>query len=176
MRLTPKQFVEKHLPFAKQTEEKTGISALFTLAQAALETGWGASAPGNMFFGVKANPSKYPENKRQLLTTREVLKSPDVKFPEIISKTKRADGDWNYVVKDWFRKYDTPEESFTDHANMLLSNSNFTHAIPFRGDPYKFTEEIQNAVAHGKKNYATDPNYVKSLHAVIRTVERNLPK
>ena len=55
--MTPKEFVKKYHPFALETERKTGIDARFTLAQAALETGWGKSAPGNMFFGVKAGPS-----------------------------------------------------------------------------------------------------------------------
>lgn len=84
MKHSPKEFVDKYYPFALQTEEKTGISALSILAQAALETWWSASAPGNMFFGVKANPIKYPESKRQLLTTKEVLPNDKAKFPQVI--------------------------------------------------------------------------------------------
>jgi len=38
--MTPKEFINKYKPFALETERKTGISHLFTLAQAALETGW----------------------------------------------------------------------------------------------------------------------------------------
>ena len=38
-------------PYAIETERKTGISHLFILAQAALESAWGTHAPGNMFFG-----------------------------------------------------------------------------------------------------------------------------
>ena len=34
----------------------------------------GKSIPGNMFFGVKANPKTTPENKRQLIVTTEILK------------------------------------------------------------------------------------------------------
>lgn len=170
MRLTPEQFVEKYYPFAKKTQDKTGIDARFTLAQAALETGWGASAPGNMFFGVKANPAKYPESKRQLLTTREVLKSADMEFPVIISKTLRSDGRWNYVVKDWFRKYETPEESFTDHAIFFYDNKRYKSALEVKENPYLFAEEISKA------GYATDPNYAESLKAVIRKIERYFPQ
>ena len=47
-------FKEKYLPYAMESERKTGLSAIFILAQAALETGWGKHAPGNMFFGIKA--------------------------------------------------------------------------------------------------------------------------
>jgi len=52
--MTPKEFIKQYKPFALETERKTGISHLFILAQAALESGWGKSVPGNMFFGVKA--------------------------------------------------------------------------------------------------------------------------
>ena len=59
--MSPKDFILKYRPFALTTQEKTGISHLFILAQAALETGWGTHAPGNMFFGIKA-PKNTPEH------------------------------------------------------------------------------------------------------------------
>lgn len=51
--MTPSEFVKTYYKYAKQTQDKTGIDARFILAQAALETGWGKSVPGNMFFGIK---------------------------------------------------------------------------------------------------------------------------
>lgn len=169
MKLSPNEFVRQYLPYAKQTEQKTGINALFTLAQAALETGWGASAPGNMFFGVKVSKNT-PEDKKQLLTTRELLNSANVKFPEVISVKPIGGGKYEYRVKDWFRKYDTPEESFTDHANFFLQNKRYTKALEVKDDPYKFADEV------AKAGYATAPDYADSLKAVIRTIEKNLPK
>ena len=65
-------FVATYKPYAIETERKTGISYLFILAQAALESAWGTHAPGNMFFGVKAK-ANIPANDRQLLVTTEVL-------------------------------------------------------------------------------------------------------
>ena len=44
------EFIKKYKKFAEETERKSGISALFILAQAGLESGWGVSTPGNMFF------------------------------------------------------------------------------------------------------------------------------
>ncbi len=164
--MSPKEFVNKYKPYAENTEAKTGINAKFILAQSALETGWGKSAPGNMMFGVKAGKNT-PADKRQLVTTREVLSRPDYQFPEVISVTKRSDGKYTYKVKDWFRKYDTPEESFTDHANFYLSNKRYAKALEVREDPVLFAEEISKA------GYATDPNYAKTLKAVISTVKRN---
>ncbi len=77
--------------YAKESESVTGIDATFILAQAALESGWGERAVGNMFFGVKATKDT-PANKKQLLRTREVLNHDKGVFPEIISITKRKDG------------------------------------------------------------------------------------
>lgn len=168
--MTPKQYVQAHLKYALETEKKTGMSAKFTLAQSALETGWGKNTPGNMYFGVKAGKS-IPENKRQLLTTTEYFYDDKQgwRFPAVIRIVK--DGKrFKYTVKDWFRKYDSPEESFTDHANMMLTNPNFRHALPYISDPYRYADAIQE----GKYKYATGPDYSKILKDVIRTVERNM--
>ena len=165
--MTPKEFVEKYKGFAKQTQNKTGINARFILAQSALETGWGKSSPGNMMFGVKAQRDT-PPNKRQLVTTREVLKYPDdTKFPEIISVTKRTDGKYNYVVKDWFMKYDTPEESFTDHANFFIRNKRYAKALEVKDHPFLFADAISKA------GYATDPNYAELLKSIVKMVDRH---
>lgn len=161
-------FVEKYYPFAKLTEEETGVDARFTLAQAALESAWGESAPGNMFFGIKASKDT-PDDKKQLLRTREVLRYPNVAFPEVISVTQRKDGRYDYVVKDWFRKYETPEGSFTDHANFFSKYSRYKKALEVRHDPYLFAEEI------AKVGYATDPNYAASLKKIIKMIEKHLP-
>jgi flagellar protein FlgJ len=162
-------FVKKYIPFAKQAEEKKGISAVFTLAQAALESGWGESAPGNMFFGVKASKDT-PENKRQLLTTTEVLSDDKqgYRFPLVLSITRRADGKYTYRIKDWFRKYDTPEECFSDHADFFYRNKRYSEALKVKHDPYLFAEAIAQA------GYATDPNYSNTLKSIIRTIETNL--
>ncbi|GIM60065.1 hypothetical protein CAPN008_01150 [Capnocytophaga canis] len=162
---TIKTFVEKYKEFALATEQKTGIKAVFTLAQAGLESGWGKSAPGNMFFGVKATKST-PKDKRQLLRTTEVLSSPNVAFPEIISVSPLPSGKYRYVVKDWFVKYDSPEESFTDHANFFLRNKRYAKALVVKSDPYKFAEEI------AKAGYATAPNYAESLKKTIQVIEK----
>lgn len=165
-KLSPKEFVKAYLPYAKQTEQKTGIDARFTLAQAALESGWGASAPGNMFFGVKASKNT-PENQKQLIRTREILSSPNVKFPVVISVTPK-NGKYEYIVKDWFRKYDSPEQSFTDHANFFFANKRYAQALTVRNDPNAFADAI------AKAGYATDPNYARTLRTMIKMIENNM--
>ena len=166
--MTPKDFVKKYKPFALESEKKTGISHLFTLAQAALESGWGERGVGNNFFGIKAAKDT-PANKKQLFKTTEVLNAPNLgyKFPQVISIYQLPNGKYKYEVKDWFRKYDTPEECFTDHAEFFFRNKRYAKALLVRNDPYKFAEEV------AKAGYATATNYAKILKDVIKTIENN---
>ena len=168
--MTPKEFIKQYKPFALETERKTGISHLFILAQAALETGWGERGVGNNFFGIKVPKnlvSSTPNEKKQLLFTTEVLNSPTPnpqQFPKIISISKRTDGKWLYRVQDWFRKYDTPKECFTDHAELFFRNKRYAKALLVKSDPYKFAEEV------AKAGYATATNYADSLKNIITKI------
>lgn len=164
--MTPKEFIKQYKPFALETERKTGISHLFTLAQAALESGWGERTSGNMLFGIKARPET-PADKKQLLCTTEVLSSANAVFPKIFSIKKRADGKYTYSVLDWFRKYETQEECFTDHAQFFFINKRYAKALLVRSDPYKFAEEV------AKAGYATAPNYADILKKLIKKIEEN---
>lgn len=164
--MKPKDFVKKFYPFAKQTQDKTGISAIAILAQAALESGWGEHAPGNMFFGVKDTDGV--NGNEQLITTTEYSRRADLKFPEIISiepYTKNGQKWFKYKVKDYFRKYETPEQSFTDHTQFFFKNSRYKTALTVKEDPYKFIDEI------AKAGYATAPSYAATLKSVAKTIE-----
>ena len=169
--MTQKDFIKTYKPFVLESERKTGISAIFILAQAGLERAWGKSRIGNNFFGIKVPKSlvsSTPKEKKQLLRTTEVLSSPNEKskFPEVISITKRTDGKYLYVVRDWFMKYANPEECFTDHANFFFRNKRYAKALEVKADPYKFAEEI------AKAGYATAPNYANSLKELIKEIEK----
>ena len=84
----------------------------------------------------------------------------------MISITKRTDGKYLYIVRDWFMKYETPEECFTDHANFFFRNKRYAKALEVKADPYKFAEEV------AKAGYATAPNYAESLKALIKEIEK----
>ena len=166
--MSPKEFIKQYKPFALKSEKKTGISHLFTLAQAALESGWGERGVGNNFFGIKVPKnlvSSTPNEKKQLLRTTEVLSSANAVFPKIFSIKKRTDGKYTYIVLDWFRKYDTPEECFTDHAQFFFRNKRYAKALEVKADPYKFAEEV------AKAGYATAPDYANSLKKIIKMLE-----
>ncbi len=176
--MTPKLFVEKYLPFAKQTETKTGISAIAILAQAALESGWGEHAPGNMFFGVKDFDGI--NGNEQLLTTFEYssrsglsaaqigLNSIDKEEPVTINDKKF----FKYTGKAYFKKYNTPEESFTDHARVFLNTKlkggilRYGKALAVKTDPEKFVTEVAAA------GYAQSPTYAQLLISIIKSIRK----
>ncbi|QJB39718.1 glucosaminidase domain-containing protein [Chitinophaga oryzae] len=169
-----KSFFNLYYHSAVKSERETGVPALVTLSQAALESGWGNHAPGNMFFGVKAGPSW--TGKRQLLKTKEVHVTRGVKYPEVIGVTCRQDGKFEYVVKDWFRAYDNAEESFRDHG-FTLKNARwkkggeliYAEAFEHIDDPVAFVEAMA-------KHYATDPTYAKKLKGLITDFSQFVPK
>lgn len=167
--MTPAEFAAAYLADARRSEALTGVPALFALAQAALETGWGRHAPGNMMFGIKATAGW--RGKRQLCVTREVFadRNQGGRFPEVVSITPRAGGGFTYVVKDWFRAYDSPAESFADHGRMLRGNARYARAFE-TSDPREFARRIAAA------GYATDPDYAASLLSCIGLLERAAPE
>lgn len=163
--MKPEIFVKNNLAHAKAVELKTGISAVATLTQAALESAWGDVAPGNMFFGVKDTDGI--NGNEQLITTTEYSSRANLKFPFIISVTPvmlNGRKMFKYKVKDYFRKYNSPEESFNDHAQFFLKNKRYAKALKVRNDYNRFFEEI------AKAGYATDPNYANTLKAVSKSI------
>lgn len=164
-------YVNYFYPFALASEKETGISAIAQLAQGALESAWGEVCPGNMIFGVKDTDGV--NGNEQLITTTEYSRSANVKFTNIISVTpviRKGQKWYKYKIKDYFRKYPTPKESFVDHANFFLRNKRYAKALTVKDDPYKFIDEI------AKAGYATDPNYANSLKSIAKSIEKLIPK
>lgn len=169
--MTPEIFVKTYYPYAKKVEEKTGISALAILAQGALESGWGQKVHGNALFGIKDTDGI--NGNEILITTTEILSTPNAKFPKILSIVPfKSKGRimYRYTVQDYFRKYDSPEDSLTDHANFILTNKRYAKALLVKHDPNLFVDEL------AKAGYATAPNYAIVLRDMIKSVKKRLPK
>ncbi|GAA3408410.1 glycoside hydrolase family 73 protein [Paenibacillus hodogayensis] len=132
-------FITAIAPLAVDGQIRIGVLASITIAQAALESGWGMAAPGNNLFGIKGTG--------QDIVTGEY-----------------ADGRF-VTVKDGFRMYASWEESIIDHSRYLLANSRYRAAgfwercaeLDYRGA----ARALQTA------GYATDPNYAGKLIALI---------
>jgi flagellum-specific peptidoglycan hydrolase FlgJ len=139
----PQDFIDLISPSAVASSIVTQIPASFTIAEAALESGWGAVAPGNNLFGVKADASwKGPIAETW---TREYLRETD---------------QWVKVPARW-RAYDNWLGSIGDHAAFLRSNPRYSNA--FRASTV--SEFVERVAAAG---YATDPQYAQKIMAVIQ--------
>ena len=68
--------------------------------------------------------------------------------------------------KDYFRKYETPEQCFNDHALFFFKNKRYAKALTVKNDYNRFFEEI------AKAGYATDPDYAKTLKAVSKSITK----
>jgi flagellum-specific peptidoglycan hydrolase FlgJ len=132
-------FIDTVASGAISTMHSRGILASLSIAQAALESGWGFHAPGNNLFGIKANGFK---GTTQVITTTEVIKGKKV------------------IMKDKFRVYPSWAASIEDHAVFLVTNSRYKNLIGNRD--YRIA--CQRLQADG---YSTSPYYAQELIALI---------
>lgn len=142
--MDPKQFFSKYSPYALKIEKETGVPAQLVLAQAALESNFGESGLSKNdynFFGMKGIGTKGSGN----YMTTEVINGKSVRVPQD------------------FRRYNNPEESFRDHANLIKSNPRYARVMQVSqtGDPKQIAQEI------GRSGYATDPQYGNKVYALI---------
>lgn len=155
-------FYNLHKDSAIREQERAGINHIAILAQAAFESGYGKYAFGNNFFGIKANSSWTGD--KQLLRTTEYHKSPSKVYPVILSLTKVTKHGielWEYKIKDWFRKYETPVMGFSDHSDFFFKNKRYAEALLVKHDALNFLLSVVKA------GYATDPNYMRSLLPIL---------
>jgi len=142
-KMSSQEFIRAIAPYAQASQEATGVPASVTIAQAILETGWGKYAhriPNN-FFGMKGTG---PAGS-VVVTTREYEEGRFV------------------VKKQRFRKYHNIEESFADHARLIVNR--FPHAMKHRDNPDRFAEAL---IEKKEPKYATGPDYAKSLKRLMK--------
>lgn len=132
-------YIERYSDLAISEMERTGVPASITLAQGMIESDYGRSRlarEGNNHFGIKCHSGWKGASIRHNDDNRN----------------------------ECFRKYNNPEESFTDHSDFLLGTR---YRSLFEIDPTDY-----KAWAHGLKRcgYATNPDYANML---IRKIEQN---
>ena len=123
-----------------EAQRLTGIPASVTIAQAALESGWGAFVPEGSFnyFGVKRGSWA---GAYTVQWTRE-----------------EHDGH-SRVVRDSFRVYSSLREACIDHA-LVFYNGAYEPALAHRRQPMSFARLIA-------PTYATDGRYGEKLVYLI---------
>lgn len=142
--MTPQEFYGQFFPYAQAVSQRTGLDPRLVLAQAALETGYGKSAPGMNYFGIKS----HGRSGGQTLQTSEFEGGRMVSQPAS------------------FRGYESPEQSFEDYADFLLSNPRYGGVLSAVG--------IENQIAEmAKSGYATDPQYGAKLASIANKFDPN---
>jgi len=140
---TGNAFIDSIAADAIRSQRMTGVPASVTIAQAILESGWGRSEltrQANNYFGIKGTGPAGSVTMR----TREVINGRET------------------YVNAQFRKYNSAAESFADHAQFFIRNPRYATAMQHTNDAFRFAAEIHKA------GYATDPNYTKLLHGIMR--------
>lgn len=140
------QFISFIKDGAIRAQQKFGICASLTMAQAILESGWGKYAPGNNLFGIKwTSGCGYGS---QTLSTKEY-----------------EGGRW-ITVNAQFRVYSSLADSVYDHAVFIVNNSRYHNLLGVRD--YRTACRLIKA-----DGYATDPNYTNQLIEIIEQYHLN---
>ena len=137
---TTNEYIARYSPIAIEHQEKYGIPASITLAQGILESNNGngrLAVEANNHFGIKCKKN---------WTGMTISHDDDAKG-------------------ECFRKYNTAEESYEDHASYLDTQPRYDSL-------FRHSETDYAAWARGLKaaGYATDPLYAEKL---IRIIEEN---
>lgn len=151
--MAPKDFFNKYANYAMDAQIKFGIPASITLAQAALESGWGESGltkSANNFFGIKDQPNDEWYGAYVEKPTGEVFNG---------VKT---------TITSKFRKYADAGESFKDHASFLLKNKRYAPLFQL-----KETDYINWAKGLKAAGYATALNYADTLINMVYKYQLN---
>lgn len=153
----PKDFVSALTEPAKVVQEKIGVPFQVVIAQAALETGWGAKiikdkqgASSHNLFNIKA------DNRWE----GEHIQKDTLEFEQGAMVKKSAP----------FRAYQSLDESFNDYVNFLTDNDRYQDALQNSDNVERFLQGLQKA------GYATDPQYADKIMATLRTVSNLIIK
>ncbi len=135
-------FISLVAPGAIAAQQRYGIPAAVTVAQAIDESGWGqselATADHNLF-GIKGTGPAGSDMR----PTQEY-----------------ENGTWVTRTAP-FRVYNNIAESITDHSQLLATGQAYQHAMAARHVPDAFAAALTGV-------YATDPNYGSNLIALMR--------
>jgi flagellum-specific peptidoglycan hydrolase FlgJ len=135
-------FISLVAPGAIAAQQRFGVPAAVTIAQAIEESAWGQSglaAQYHNLFGIKGTG---PAGSVSLPTS------------------EYEGGQW-VTIDARFRVYHNDAESIADHAELLASSGHYTRAMADRAVPDAFANDLTGV-------YATDPDYGANLIALMK--------
>ncbi len=144
------QFVRQLSAEARQAGEQLGVDGRMLLAQAALESGWGAAVIGGKdgrssynLFNIKAD--KAWQGRRMKVASLEYEQGRAVK------------------KQSAFRAYGSYRESFQDYVRFIRDNPRYQQALRHAGSARRYIQDLQQA------GYATDPRYAEKVIKVFHS-------
>jgi flagellum-specific peptidoglycan hydrolase FlgJ len=135
-------FISLVAPGAIAAQQRFGVPAAVTIAQAIEESAWGQSglaAQYHNLFGIKGTG---PAGSVSLPTS------------------EFQGGQW-VTIDAQFRVYHNDAESIADHAELLATSGYYTRAMADRAVPDAFANDLTGV-------YATDPGYGANLIALMK--------
>ena len=145
-------FSQAMAPFANVAAKKLGTEPAILIAQAALETGWGAhiipddsGGSSNNLFGIKAN-NRW-DGAASEVSTLEFL------------------GDRPIRTRASFRSYPDIESAFEDYVQFITENPRYQGALSKAANSDSYIRELEKA------GYATDPNYAAKIISIKNRIE-----
>lgn len=143
------EFLARIVPLCQKqaTKHNYKLFASIAIAQAIHESGWGTSkkmVAANALFGVKVGKSAY---KFGTAWKGAAYKT---------GTTEYYDGKTATKITDYFRQYDSVEDSIEDYMDMLCHCNRYKKALDCKTPK----ESIQAIIAGG---YATGPAYVNAI-------------
>ena len=139
---TQQAFISLIAPGAEAAQQRWGVPAAVTIAQAIDESGWGNSqlaADYHNLFGIKGTG---PAGSVDLPTS------------------EFYNGQWVHIDAP-FRVYHNVAESIADHAELLATSGYYQRAMADRGVPDAFANDLTGV-------YATDPDYGSTIIAIMK--------
>jgi len=154
-------------------QAKFHVPASIKLAQSALETGYGKRVIRNNYFGIKDK-----SRSSSKITTTEYYNEREFKRnrAHIIRYSKvRRNGRQMYkcTVRDHFKNYQTPWQSFRDHSLYLSKNKRYAPLFT-GGKKFEAWAEKIGSSKDGGVGYATSPVYGEQLKSIIRRYHLDL--
>ncbi|MGD0699879.1 MAG: glycoside hydrolase family 73 protein [Trebonia sp.] len=135
-------FISLVAPGAEAAQQRWGVPAAVTIAQAIDESAWGKSqlaADYHNLFGIKGSG---PAGSADLPTS------------------EFYNGQW-VNIDAAFRVYHNVAESIADHAELLATSGYYQRAMADRGVPDAFANDLTGV-------YATDPDYGSTIIAIMK--------
>jgi flagellum-specific peptidoglycan hydrolase FlgJ len=135
-------FIRDIVPGAIAAQQKYGVPAAVTIAQAIEESGWGRSSLASQdhnLFGMKGSG---PAGS---------IARPSLEY---------ENGQW-ITLNSSFRVYHDVAQSIDDHGEHLASDEAYQHAMSYTHNPDAFAAALTGV-------YATDPSYGAKLIALMR--------